>query len=995
MAGKSAGVITINLNAGTAQFVQDLSSAKGKVVDFGKAAAGAGNAHRSSMIEASAAIRGLEGNFDRNIRAVERFASTTLGLGPIFKAAFPLIGGIAFGSMLVELGSKVYEFYKGIQQAPEKVKGAFRELIAPMRLANDELAVANARLENEIAKLQGKRQNTVALQLLEAKAAADKLADALQRDLAGLNKLLSEQKVGVWRQLWGEAGTKDIAEEIGGKTGFGGFRGKISGITNADWLKQEYQAEIQKLESWLSTSEIAQAQRTNPDWQRRTGGPDQTVRIEQLRGVIQELKEEAGNIDLSKTHESLTEKKDQVTAANANAAEDRPFQDRIKALTEELASAKAKTMAAGWSESAKVVEQAYGKTLQVIMEVNKALERRRTQLTPSQEGQIGSMEQAIAAAEAEGEWQKKLASTTAQIKDQVRSQELLTAAVGRGYQAIRAANVETRLMQSVGGERYNDPAWMRAHAGEVSSLRSGFGAEFDAQRNDRSAGTVSQLQNQIQMERSLAQVQSQGAEAVRLVTLAYKLRELTAKGATAAEIRAEIDLYNATRANAAAADIAKINERTDAIKRLADAQRQGAEAVRKATLENKYAELARNGATPDQISATRQSDAAEHEMEITKAVSERVNVYADELAKLDQEKENLTKNLDLYKNTADVARTLRDLEDSRLKILVQQQLAQRDAMSGVRAFFLEMQEQAKSTAAIIYETLNKALDQVSSNLTKLITGQGKKGDWGKLFKGLGEQLVQSVIKAGLEKGLGALGKAAHLDGQSPSTAPWVRIAGPGGTTTQSPSILNGNGGLLGTGRIPKAGGGPNGGPGQTPIGDDGSPIAVYITTGKPDGTSGNPFYVMFAGGGDSLNFGPNQIQQPGPQGPNWLQSIGSTVTGIGISGAIGAATAWGSAKWGGPRADGGQVSAGDAYLVGERGPEPFFPGVSGTVLSNAAMRRAGLGGDNHYYNIDARGSDPHLVEQHVIAAIKAVHGQAVTTSLRASHDMARRTVKHN
>lgn len=40
----------------------------------------------------------------------------------------------------------------------------------------------------------------------------------------------------------------------------------------------------------------------------------------------------------------------------------------------------------------------------------------------------------------------------------------------------------------------------------------------------------------------------------------------------------------------------------------------------------------------------------------------------------------------------------------------------------------------------------------------------------------------------------------------------------------------------------------------------------------------------------------------------------------------------------GPRAAGGPVSAGSAYLVGERGPEPFFPGRSGTILPNSALR---------------------------------------------------------
>lgn len=50
-----------------------------------------------------------------------------------------------------------------------------------------------------------------------------------------------------------------------------------------------------------------------------------------------------------------------------------------------------------------------------------------------------------------------------------------------------------------------------------------------------------------------------------------------------------------------------------------------------------------------------------------------------------------------------------------------------------------------------------------------------------------------------------------------------------------------------------------------------------------------------------------------------------------------------------PRAEGGPVSAGGAYLVGERGPELFVPQRSGTIVPNGAT-----GGT---YYIDARGAD--------------------------------------
>jgi hypothetical protein len=42
-------------------------------------------------------------------------------------------------------------------------------------------------------------------------------------------------------------------------------------------------------------------------------------------------------------------------------------------------------------------------------------------------------------------------------------------------------------------------------------------------------------------------------------------------------------------------------------------------------------------------------------------------------------------------------------------------------------------------------------------------------------------------------------------------------------------------------------------------------------------------------------------------------------------------------EFSGQRAAGGRVSMGKAYLVGERGPEPFIPAQNGTVLPNSSI----------------------------------------------------------
>lgn len=62
-----------------------------------------------------------------------------------------------------------------------------------------------------------------------------------------------------------------------------------------------------------------------------------------------------------------------------------------------------------------------------------------------------------------------------------------------------------------------------------------------------------------------------------------------------------------------------------------------------------------------------------------------------------------------------------------------------------------------------------------------------------------------------------------------------------------------------------------------------------------------------------------------------------------IGGVLGGGGGFLSSIFSGFRADGGPVSAGRAYVVGERGPELMVPSSSGTVISNRAMMQGGGG----------------------------------------------------
>lgn len=70
------------------------------------------------------------------------------------------------------------------------------------------------------------------------------------------------------------------------------------------------------------------------------------------------------------------------------------------------------------------------------------------------------------------------------------------------------------------------------------------------------------------------------------------------------------------------------------------------------------------------------------------------------------------------------------------------------------------------------------------------------------------------------------------------------------------------------------------------------------------------------------------------------------------------------------RAVGGYVAAQTPYMVGEKGPELFVPGGSGTIIPNKNMGMGGGGGGGVTVNVDARGSaDPAAVRAQVEAGI--------------------------
>jgi hypothetical protein len=92
-----------------------------------------------------------------------------------------------------------------------------------------------------------------------------------------------------------------------------------------------------------------------------------------------------------------------------------------------------------------------------------------------------------------------------------------------------------------------------------------------------------------------------------------------------------------------------------------------------------------------------------------------------------------------------------------------------------------------------------------------------------------------------------------------------------------------------------------------------------------------------------------------------------------------------SGGFAGARAKGGPVSPGKMYLVGEKGPEPFIPSTSGTIIPNDALT-GGKRGDNFYQTVNVTGGTDLVRRADIGPLASAVKAE----TMRAIADAQRR-----
>jgi hypothetical protein len=572
--------------------------------------------------------------------------------------------------------------------------------------------------------------------------------------------------------------------------------------------------------------------------------------------------------------------------------------------------------------------------------------------------------------EREAQWRRDMKATSDAIRERVRAQELLNFAIGKGYEANRSAKVEGDLIRRFGDD-YRKPGAKGERSADVDKARIDLTNEADLQHVAAIKAATEAIGDQIELEERLTAVQGQGAEAIRLETLAVKIQQLIRSGMTGTvreQVVAIEKLAAAQKLNASATRIAQLKEELEDTQRLTAAILRGAEAIRIAKQENAIDKIRSEGDFSAALIGTgpieaqqRTNDQAKHQKELTEEVGRSTRQYSDQIAHIN---ELIAKTLELKQGADGVKRTaeeqvaidkeLRDLGQEKLKVQRDQLLATGGLKDGLRAFVIDAQIEMKKPGEILFEGLHSALDRVSGELGKLFTGQ--KSSFGRIFQDLGGQVLADANKSLLKKGIAAA--APHLGIKK--------------------EVLDK---IFGTGKKPTFA---PGDPGHVIVDNlgalTGSQPAVPTVAGS---ASGSPWDEIFK---PAAGFGKQLIGAIPPSIGDSVLSIGKKVLkalfGAGGKGLESVTSAISFPGF----AEGGVPPVNSPYLVGEKGPEIRMDGNPGTIIPNGKF-----GGDTHIYNTHvAAGVNIAQVEAAVRRGSQAAYQSSVQSSAQLADERRKR-----
>ena len=222
-----------------------------------------------------------------------------------------------------------------------------------------------------------------------------------------------------------------------------------------------------------------------------------------------------------------------------------------------------------------------------------------------------------------------------------------------------------------------------------------------------------------------------------------------------------------------------------------------------------------------------------------------------------------------------------------------EQLTQMDKLGTAAEQFEEFKNRlildGQDLAGHLIKTLGGALDQLEDQLARLVsTGKAN-------FRQMAQGIEEQILKAGMQKGVGSV--MAHFG---------VNVGGKKGDSRTNPLwVKAADGGTVGTASAGGAGTAGGGQPGAASGAGNGGAEGVASALTRSAGSFSS-----------TLNSAGNLVL-------NTWKAFGPALTKLG---------SWVGSGFGGYLAAGGDVSPGNAYVVGERHPELFVPGVAGTVV---------------------------------------------------------------
>ena len=949
MGSSAIGEMNIVLSADAASFSSQIDQAQRKLDQLAGRSRTTGRAMVSDLQATSGGLRLLEGGMTNSLRAAERFLSTLPGVGEAMKAAFPVVGAIAFGAILERLGKEVYDFIDKTNKIPAALKQGFDELGLSSRMANDELEKTDIELKNHIARLEGKPQNQLAEALIDARIAADKLAESLQKDNSAVRSLLERLKMTTLGGLvTGKEGTgklygtiqsyNDQIEDLGNQRSIALAQVDAKGNTTpagqalaADLLKQIQEKRASALAAMDSATAAAKAE----------------LAIVQARGAGAISIQRNGDMSLALNPNSL------LYAAHGEQAELLSEQNREKI------------------EGNVATDEARDKQLQAakdFAEEQKRIGAQQVQQWKQQLDEEKSVQAMTLQQEAEF-WiqraelvQKYMPGAAGRLSSAGAVDEANRAIAQLTQQHMKAEQELDAL--SGGPVAASDTPASAEERDKASAYLRNIGNEVDdSQLKDQGRGWAEALKAMNEYASAQGEAQRQIAEtALAMAVSTGQISKLDA-AQTEAQLHTQEFAEAWENLQTALANAEALPEGAERQKQLYTLQAQGAQMQGQRTVQVMQDQQAIDSQTVGGATKEALGEMVSAWQDMAQAIAgtltKTVGGFNDDIA-------NLLTQKHIYRG--DIGRafggTFREASGSMIRTGLQGAESavlggfgfggKRDGSTAQQALWVQMAAALPGSAAGAPGLPGSILGHIPG------VGQTSPGSpVGNFFAHVfgGSRSVPAAASSS------AAAITTDVLGR-PTAAALPAIAGPLPGLTSSTGTTPGAGAPADisniTSLLP---------PGASSLPSNGNFSLLSGGLGDSDGMDGEA--------SDSVGSDKGSVTVTKPQNNGLWGSLTSKLVSTALGGMIQ-----------GSFADGGDVIANRPAIVGEAGPELFMPASSGTIVPNHMLG----GGDTHQYSIDARGStDPAATEAAVHRAMRSYGPQFVSAAVARVKDINRRS----